>query len=573
MTARVPPIKEFPHDGRTWRIDWFGAVERNASVPTEPTIEVVASPLKPDAKDPASNGAVVHEERQTIRIGIGQFPAIAVGSLWKNGRCLPTLAGRIETFRNLSISPQTTRLIATDHAEHGEPLIPSGYHKVGGKGLSAKCLAVTWKNDPFGIVIPIAEIIRFYYATSTDLAHALFAGDFRHNLLSIIDPEKSGYLAASRRCVLRLRQEFADEDGWLIGRILNSTEAFQGAATVHDSLMRESANRYRAYPECAFPFSGNTTLQAHCKPVKSLGKWRYLVFSLARCSGQFPFDELEIVRENDGRTAAPETDIPDEEKQTAFPGKQSNLAASDKAREIQSGTEPSKNIEVSRFALPSERFGAIAGKKPIKPDKEQCRYKSGALGRFEGAELMAFGTGQGTYGETDSAPAKIVTEKTRSRALPASFDNLLAAIELLDGYSGAKASIREPDDTIESMPLLKPRKYRQWSYLDSERKTPRRVVVADILAEGRNFCLIEFEWREKEHGFKVGLVCLPDGSVIGNHQLYKLLLRLAREEGRWDNIPNPPCGMRLRTLKHTWSTVQDYAKAVREKIKSFVAAN
>jgi hypothetical protein len=40
-------------------------------------------------------------------------------------------------------------------------------------------LALEQNGDPYAVMIPTAEIIRFYYATSTRLAQALFWGEYK----------------------------------------------------------------------------------------------------------------------------------------------------------------------------------------------------------------------------------------------------------------------------------------------------------------------------------------------------------------------------------------------------------
>ena len=61
-------ILEFPHDGRVWRVDWFGEVSRNPEVPSEALVETFISPLcrDPISVDPSSNHAVLHSERMRM---------------------------------------------------------------------------------------------------------------------------------------------------------------------------------------------------------------------------------------------------------------------------------------------------------------------------------------------------------------------------------------------------------------------------------------------------------------------------------------------------------------------------
>lgn len=66
------------------------------------------------------------------------------------------------------------------------------------------------------------------------MAKAIFAGDFRHDLGSIVDPAECAFNEQEIRCLLKLRKEFADADAWIIGLILNNREAFAGATLVYD---------------------------------------------------------------------------------------------------------------------------------------------------------------------------------------------------------------------------------------------------------------------------------------------------------------------------------------------------
>lgn len=90
--TRIPRIREFPSDGRFWRIDWFGGVERNPYVPSEPAIQVLLSPLRTPSSlsdtDPASVRAINAQEQTTVLVGTGPAAA-AVHRLTLEGRHLP----------------------------------------------------------------------------------------------------------------------------------------------------------------------------------------------------------------------------------------------------------------------------------------------------------------------------------------------------------------------------------------------------------------------------------------------------------------------------------------------------
>ena len=568
---KIPGIKEFPTDEKIWRIDWLGEVDLNPSVLSEPSIEVIISPLIEENADPFSNKSVVHAERRVLRIGVGQFPLMEIGSLWKKG--FPFILGtkKTEKLDDLLIDETTVRIVRTDYRENGEWLIPPNFHKVGKNGFSAQCVCIEHEGDPFGIIIPVAEIIRFYYAVSTDMAQAIFSGTFRYNLDSIVG-ENSRYDAANKLYFLELNKYFSDEDGWVIARILNSPEANHGAMLIHDSLLKASAMGSPMSPETIFPFSGKTTLMFRRKKIQSFGKkWRRLVYSLVRCTANFSFEQLMIDRENCSKQANPETDLPEEEKKIAYLGKKRALSPESDEQKIQNENEPDAGIERIRIPLPSERFAAISGKKVLKPEKDYCLYKSGKVPGFKKVDIKALGTGQGGYANTEIAPLSLDAKRGRDKTLQASFENFIEMIEWLDTYPGVKAFIRDYDERMEFLPLLKPPKNSQWAYLDSSQKIRRRAIIADVVRNGRYFSLIELQRREGD-SFSICLLSVQDGSKIPNPQIYEILRSVTEKNGRWENIKKYPPGIRKSTMKHTRASIHEFAEKVSFRLEQLSAS-
>lgn len=66
----VTQIKEFPNDGRVWRIDWFGAVRKNDNVPTEPTIDVYFRPVSVTDKESIADFGWSNKERICCPVGV-----------------------------------------------------------------------------------------------------------------------------------------------------------------------------------------------------------------------------------------------------------------------------------------------------------------------------------------------------------------------------------------------------------------------------------------------------------------------------------------------------------------------
>lgn len=567
--TRIPRIREFPSDGRFWRIDWFGGVERNPYVPSEPAVQVLLSPLRTPSSlsdtDPASVRAINAQEQTTVLVGTGQLPLLCIGSLWKDGICQSHYAGREETFKDLLVSPGTTRVVTANHRVGGGWLISPRFYRFGVGNGKTRLMAVTWNGDPLGLLIPMTELLRFYYLVSTDLAHTVFSGALKHDMASVISLKRTGMLPGQSKFVIGLRQHFTDDDAWVLARILASKEAWTGATLPHDSMMRHSLNHEPLQLETEFPFSGRTTLQARCKRIQSDdGSWRHLALSLTHCSAPFPFDDLVIDRDNDNTRAPAGADLPDAEKKPAFgPGK---LRSEEyQGKDLQNRSEPNKQCSTEIIPLPSSRFDAIAGRKAEKLPKRECRYASRLI-PVQTAASGELGTGTGESNGSAVGTGKVVTQHQRRKALPASFETFAAAIEELDRQPDFSARIREPDPLIEFIPLTKPTGKRQWSYLDSDTRTRRRVIVADICYQERWYSLIEFEQRQNEH-CTLALLFSPSHALISSISINQLLAGLAIKKGTWANID----ALHLQSIfvvsmKHTWPSTNQFTAAIINKI-------
>lgn len=569
----IPWIKEFPSDDQYWRVDWFGAIQPNPKLPREPVLQVVITPFKtpdisalpPNKLASASSGLVDYTDQRTINIGTGQLPAVCVGSIWRNSECQQQLAGQLTEFKGLEISEHTSQVLNASAKEHNQYIIPYTHYKFGKAGYLSKMVAIEYSGDPYGILIPMAELVRFYYAVSTDLADVIFSGDLKHNLHTVLNLEHTWSEPEEQREVIGLRQRFSDQDGWILARILNSPEAWSGATAVHDAMLKSRINGVAAHIESNFPFAGSTNLSARCKmlPTADPNKWRYLVLSLVRCSAAFPFRHLTVYRDNDNNRAKDGEDKPDNEKKPGWGGPR--VVPGQQGKPFQSQQAPNKNAATEIFNLPTDRFGDIAGKEPNKPTKEQCEYRSAATVRPP-IDSNQLSSAKGDNTDSTAGTGRLNSTYERAKALPASFDTFIKAIEHLNTYEGFSAKIREPDDLIRYIPLTNSEGSRQWSYLDSKSTTRRKVLVGDIHFQERWFSLIEFEQRQTDKCC-IGMAFCEDGLQLSLTQLTIILVEIAEKRGVWGKLFNSQrVSLSTESYKHVWSNGEDCASSISAKI-------
>jgi hypothetical protein len=569
----LPRINELSPDNRTWRIDWFGGIERNEGAPSDPLMEVIISPLRDEGGDPASQTNINIREQKIVRIGVGLLPVIIIGSLWKSGMCICQFIGNRENLKNVVINDKMVRIVESGQLIDGNALIPVNYHSIGmgvGKKSSfkSKCICIGNEGDAYKIIIPVMELIRFYYATSNRLSQALFTGSFQLDIDSICKPDFRGIDPITKDVHLSLRREIPDSDGWVIARILLSPQAAYGARRIYNSMLLES--NYlgnQSFPETNFPFLGETTLSAMVKtfPIdEKRKKWRYLVFSLSNCTGPFPFGgNIHISRDNDNRKPNRDADKPDEEKKPINYGIR-KIEINDENNAINVGSEPSTILESKCHIDPISRFPSLLGRSIMKDDKEECYYRNVSWIRMPPIKTNDFGVGKGVGGTSIVAPLSVRSElETKQYAM-----NVVETGEVVDALNkikGINAIQRILSDKGKYVPLIKPKNSHQWSYKDSDKKIKRRTIVVDVESEGRFFTLVDFEWRDHEEGYALAILSTSNFQRLSDYLFNQIIWDMAVQKGVWKAIVPRP-GLKIETRKHTWNCPEDAAKKIQARI-------
>jgi hypothetical protein len=211
-------IDAFPDDAQLWRIDWIGGVAYNASVPSEPLIDVCLARLPKGETNPLSARSRSSETKFVAKIGVGLLPFISTASVWQKGRPVATDCAAYR--RQLTIDTKSCRSEKLGDLTANYKGIPRSYYRFGASWpyVRETLLVIQEQDgDPLAVMMPTTEIIRFYYAPSTRLAQALFWGDYGETF----NAERSGVLEEG---VVRvhLQQWMQDQDAWTLARYICS---------------------------------------------------------------------------------------------------------------------------------------------------------------------------------------------------------------------------------------------------------------------------------------------------------------------------------------------------------------
>jgi hypothetical protein len=538
MGSVVYAIDAFPDDDLLWRIDWIGGVEHNSDAPSDPLVNVCLAQIPAGETNPLSGKSLTSNTKITVKITVGLLPYISIASVWRKQR---------RVVRNLDSYRQ--RLDMDTSSCRRERLGD---------------LAMEQDGDPYAVMVPIAEIIRFYYAPSTRLAQALFWGEYEKTF----DADQSG-IFDDGSVKVHLRRWIDDDDAYTIARFICSPVMQHEARRLHNSLRLDRIN----YPsskllsvqaiDCRFPFDGRTTVEGICVPLNGPkpGRPRWLILELEQCFRPLPFKRIIRERDNDntqGENAA------DENLPSAWSRKEDKLEGeADRVAPhiFQSDQEPLRGRPL-KIRLAQERFPDAKGKELVKEEKVLQRYRHMSMKAVASEMITGLGTGEGTWGESSLKSAKLTTVQPREPkrrdipVLPASMETFVRAIELLaqrnSSYEVSFIGLGEGDTgfetyTLASFPTRNPHKRKKigWAWIKTE-KRPRRVAIVAIRSGEKIAYALEIERTTQEHAILV--LARDDWQGISAGEFRDFLLMCAIRRG-WlpeDQIP----GYRRRTTTH-----------------------
>lgn len=169
-------IESFPQDDKLWRVIWLSNVVINALAKTEPLISVYLQKVDGFDSTNAKNSFL------EIQIGIGHLSLVYIGSIWKNG-IIDTISNKYDSF-SLEVDTSEAKPIifwqSTDNTN--KRIITSDEYptswQIFSKIKESPLIAIPYCGDPYGLLIPAIEVIRFYYLVSSPMAIAIFYGEF-----------------------------------------------------------------------------------------------------------------------------------------------------------------------------------------------------------------------------------------------------------------------------------------------------------------------------------------------------------------------------------------------------------
>ncbi|MDP1734456.1 MAG: hypothetical protein Q8L44_08845 [Sulfuritalea sp.] len=422
--------------------------------------------------------------------------------------------------------------------------------------------AIQVEGDPWAVLIPVIELIRFYYASSTRLAQALFWGVYAES----INPEKCGQISEGPYRI-HLRKWIADTDAWTLARFHASRYMQQQVRGLYTGLQRHYVDSFSIDPgpfhalKCGFPFAGKTTVEAITLPLPGPTDEhrRILVLKLLSCSAPFPFDDLLCDRDNRnlrGKEAG-EENLPTAWKQRIEKedaDEEKNKSDDPAETNFHSDEEPSNYGKPLVVDIREDRFSSLAGKKLIKEPPDENAYCGAKAIQVSGEPLEGFGTGAGIWGQADHRPAQVNTNVDPPvPTLPVTLDLFFAAMaEVVSGTAFTVRYVAEIDDELVTsetplcldFPMGDPSNNKEFKWaicrFHPKKLRARNVAIVETEIEGRTCYVLEAERLRTSETMSVLIMARKDLQPLTGKELLSILQDTAHK-GAWmsdDQMPD-----------------------------------
>lgn len=595
MLKAPPPTKEFPHGSKLWRVDWIREFRLNPLALSEPTVELIVTPyLEPviNQENVNSKFSYDHHSTQSIHIGCGQLPYLRIGSFLHEHEIRGTPAYRTETLR-LTIGDTRSYIIRADdvfqYRGFNLRYIPPKYYPLPEPALSTRCLVVERDvanpTDVSKVIFPCAELLRYYFATSTELIKPIVNG----NLNAIYDSDLT-WLEEDGTGILQLRKNIEDDEAGVVARFALDSCVRSQVEYIHESIIANGCNGEGYVPVVRPPFTGETTMILHGKPMQVGRFWHFLVFWIEDCTGPYPYLRLKFARDNDGRTGRNK----DRSRPEAWKGNVKSVrrpSTGTEEPEIRSDDEPSLYTLKTDLKLNTRRFSSMPTDIE-KLEKIESRFRAANKPIFiTQGETEGYSTADGNYGRDTNLDRLSISDLERAsrerRLLTPDFETFFEMLEELKSRKAPfldyrlvpvpPSELSEAQGNISFFPTTlrggKRDRTLAWSFIPGPPRRRRRVIVAEVKYQEHYFYLFESERRppvgEDEENITSLIVNGRDCEPLDHRRLSPVLLLCAKNGGVWVNNWQWPELHRHR-VTHQFSAIERFVNKFLKRFHEFV---
>jgi hypothetical protein len=604
---RMPySVDALPTDDRIWRVMWHGKVRRYNKT-REGELDILLTPLKKGYKPSDidfSNKLIDYLDSKSsiiVPVGIGQINLYRIGSLWQTQTCLGSLPYKTKQayftidVKNLTYCQVNDRTFPytsysdPDNTRHWRCI--SKYDYFIDPSFNATWLAII--KDSFGAeyIIPTSEIARFYYMTSSKMAHAMTEGWQFLNSNDIWNSARSG-IVDDDTYRIHLRKNFGIAEAPVIARMDACPIAKRQGNLIFHNLNQFGSgknNDTAGELKCGFPFEGSTKLKFKGLPTKMGQTSRFLVYEILSCSGRFPFDRLTV-----------DSDVPSHFENRGDPNRpivphipQGDNKNSKLSKKTIRNVDTSFDNIAKRIEQDEDKFLDRNNKitEYLYRDQPQTRRDPNAK---PAQDTDTFSTASPGYSSQEAGQLNVVStshfdkdteEKTPSKSqnLPVKFAITIEAVNItcliLDStYQmigiGNTVEIEIQNSSITGCYYPQNENVRKrWELLNrySNMQKVRRVLIFRILYKNNYYYLFEAEretmaMNKKQSGPSLLIISVNQQQPIDDYTMLSILETQVENNTTWLKSSQFPELKRYR-VSHGCGSKETFAKAIVRKIR------
>lgn len=558
--TKISLEKLFPQDDYYWRVVWVdGLISKFYE--KEPQLRVFLTRLKSGlaARDNPLNSYNSDRSQAahaTINVGVGHQNLIYIGSVWHRGHDVSSRF-HYDIFNFELDTTKAKPITLSEKNDQGKRILPPQQYPIGSAFQYIKdsnLIALEYMGQEDGFLIPVSEIIRFYYLITTSMSLSVHYGRFSDLIMGtpIID-------AKNRSVEFTLNWGVSERNVITIARYLVSQLTKNRIDEVHNFAQINSLNNAEARTNYRFfPFEGHTKIS--CEGLEIIGDdkvKRFLCTRLISCTGDMGFDSVVATRMV---SSLLRKDLDEETRNSPYMWP---LYADAPISQITLDEEPSKSHVSKTFATQEERHPNLAniGVTIIKKQYQSDRNKNVVSDGSSGDRNIS--TSEGTYGESNARKAHIeyivLAEDFIAPPRLQTFINCLNHLRQ-SGWNVKTRTVTVPDkylvkDNHEKIATFKLgddtllglfnagvlAKSKSWAETPVDNQIRQRgIVIAEVTYLGHVWYLFELEPNKndldnEEKGFSLLIRYVKSKDVLTNEVLYEFMRKCVENSG-WPKL-------------------------------------
>ncbi|GAA5512689.1 hypothetical protein Dcar01_01407 [Deinococcus carri] len=305
MNKAPPRFASLPDDDGVWLLTWLGLFDIDSNMPTQRTMRGVVQRIRDSSgktfREVFQNGYPERREAfdnmRLVQFAVGDLPMLSIGTFFSKGRAYAPRRGllREQSFKIDFGRQQVFRLgdpptllpFESLVARHAEPVVNQ-----------SAVTAFTRSTDPYGICVPVAELLRWCYGSSSRMLQAVLSDE----LARVLDWVDEHALLNGNRLDLVLPPGFPPQDAYTLAWLSQDTQARLQALNIDRSIaVTRGRGRERgdptsgiSHPSALFPYNGVRRVRARGRwvpaPEGSPSRRRFLVHQILDVDYRLPYE-------------------------------------------------------------------------------------------------------------------------------------------------------------------------------------------------------------------------------------------------------------------------------------------